>query len=75
MSTACTKTIKILISGSAGDCFPCFIYSFLTILLRMIIKSYPLRRPTVRLAGLVHKLGISRETPKQEERRCFARFS
>lgn len=75
MSIACAKTTKNSISGSAGDCFPCFIYSFLTVLLRMIIKSYPLRRSLVRLALMVHKLGISRETLKQKERRCFARFS
>lgn len=65
MSTACAKAIKISISGSTGDCFPCFIYSLLPVLLRMIIKTYPLCRSLVRVAEEAHSQGISRETFKQ----------
>lgn len=54
MSTACAKAINISISGLAGDSFPCFVYSYLTIFLGMIIQSYPISRLIAKLAGLAH---------------------
>lgn len=62
MSTAYAQAIKCSNSGLAGDCFLCFIYSSLTVMLRMIIETYPLYRPEAKSIRQAHKLGISQET-------------